>query len=66
MSHRRNRTKPTLSFAERLMQAAEDARAKAQKLKPGKAQNDLLEKAREFEAQIEMNASLGAEGERFS
>lgn len=59
MSHRRNRNKPTLSFTERLIKAAEDARAKAEKLKPGRAKDGLLEKAREFEAQLEMNAFLG-------
>ena len=66
MSLRRNRTKPALSFTDRLIKAALEARAKAEKLLPGKAQDDLLEKAREFEAQIEMNAFLGAEGDRFS
>jgi hypothetical protein len=59
VSHRRNRAKPTLSFTERLIKAADDARAKAEKLKPGKARDDLLEKAREFEEQLEMNAFLG-------
>ena len=66
MSQRRNRTKPALSFTDRLIKAALDARAKAEKLKPGKARANLLEKVREFEAQVQMNAFLAAEGERFS
>jgi hypothetical protein len=66
MSQRRNRTKPALSFTDRLIKAALEARTRADNLKPGKAQDELREKAREFEAQIKMNAFLGAEGERFS
>jgi hypothetical protein len=66
LSHRRNRAKQTVTFTDRLLKAAHEARAKAGKLKPGKAQDDLLEKAREFEGQVDMNAFLGAEGERFS
>jgi hypothetical protein len=62
MSQRRNRAKPVLSFTDRLIKAALEARTKAEKLKPGKARDDLLEKAREFEAQIQMNTFLGAEG----
>jgi hypothetical protein len=55
MSHRRIRLKQTLSFAERLMKAAEDTRVRAEALEPGRAKDDLLQKAREFEAQIGLN-----------
>ena len=55
MSHRRSRVKPTLSFEERLTQAAADARVKAEALEPGKAKNDLLQKARDFETQVGLN-----------
>lgn len=58
MSHRRNRTKQTRSLPERLMKAAADARARAEALEPGKEKHELLEKARQFEAQIGMNDFL--------
>lgn len=61
MSHR-NRSKPTLSFSERLLKAAEEARSKAGKLTPGKDRDDLLEKAREFEAQLQLNNFLQTTG----
>ena len=62
MSHRRNRAKQTVSFADRLLKAAKDARAKAEALEPGKARDELIEKAREFESQLEMNRYLQTPG----
>ena len=59
MSQRRNYRRPALSFTERLLKAAEEARVEAEKLKPGKPRDALLEKARAFEIQIEMNSFLG-------
>lgn len=41
MSHRRNRAKPTLTFTERLLKAAEAARAKADMPKEGQAKQTL-------------------------
>jgi hypothetical protein len=66
MSHRRNRTKQVLTFTERLTQAAVEARTKAGELKPGKMKDDLLEKARELEAQLDMNTFLKSPGSRLS
>lgn len=58
MSHRRNRTKQSTTFTERLLKAAAEARKKADVLEPGKTKDALLEKAREFEGQLEMNSFL--------
>jgi hypothetical protein len=55
---KRNRFKQTLSLDERLMKTAEEYRAKANLLR-GKERDDLLEKAREFEAQVSMNRIFG-------
>ena len=62
MSHRRNRAKQTVTFTERLLKAAADARAKADALEPGGARDELIEKAREFESQVEMNRYLQTPG----
>ena len=64
MSHRRNRAKQILTLTDRLTQAAEEARAKAEALDPGEAKDLLLEKARQFEAQIGMNGFLETRGAR--
>ena len=66
MNHRRNRTKQTLSFAERLTKAAEEARAKARALEPGKERDLLIDKARQFEAQVDINALLETRGSSLS
>lgn len=55
MTARRNRTHPETSLSERLKEAADRARAQAGELEPGPEQQALLEKARQFEAQIGMN-----------
>jgi hypothetical protein len=49
---------PELPFDQRLANAAKEAREQAKLLHPGPVRDALLEKAREFEAQISMNRSL--------
>ena len=55
---KRTRTKRILTLNERLLAVAEDCRARAQLIKPGKEQNELLDKARQFENQIGVNLFL--------
>ncbi|MET3905917.1 hypothetical protein ABID59_000238 [Bradyrhizobium sp. S3.3.6] len=54
MTAKRRRFKQTLSLDERLRKTAEECRAKAKLLRGTEAQA-LLEKAREFEAQVSIN-----------
>ena len=61
MSHRRKLAKQTTTFTERLLKAAAEARAKADRLEPGKAKDELFAKAKEFEGQIQMNSYLARE-----
>ena len=61
MSHRR-RAKHELSFTERLMKAATEARGKAELLPPGREKDEMMERAREFDKQLEMNAFLKTPG----
>jgi hypothetical protein len=58
----RKRFKQTLSLGERLLGIAEDYRARARRLQPGKEQDDLFEKAREFEGQIELIGFIRTSG----
>jgi hypothetical protein len=51
----RNRYKHTTTLEERLLKAAQDLRAKAKELLPGKDRDTLLEKARQFENQVSTN-----------
>ena len=51
----RDRYKHTAALEERLLKAAEELRAKAKELAPGKDRELLLEKARQFESQVSMN-----------
>jgi hypothetical protein len=51
----RNRYEHTTTLEERLLKAAEDLRAKAKVLPPGKDRDMLLEKARQFEDQVSTN-----------
>ena len=51
----RNRYKHTTTLEERLLKAAEDLRAKAKELLPGKDRDRLLEKARQFENEVSTN-----------
>jgi hypothetical protein len=55
MAGTRNRTKQTTTLDERLLKMAADCRTRAGQMKPGKAQDELLEKARQFEAQVGMS-----------
>jgi hypothetical protein len=55
---KRRRFKQTLPLDERLLKYAEDCRAKARVLPPGKEKSDLVEKARAFERQIGMVGAL--------
>ena len=55
MEKRRYRTKQILTLEERLLKAAEDFRTRAGELEPGTAQEALLAKARQFEAQVLIN-----------
>ena len=50
MGKKRNRTRPLLSFQERLNNFAQEARAEAKKLPPSAERSDLLQKARDSEA----------------
>jgi hypothetical protein len=60
MTKKRNRTRPLLSFQERLNKFAQDARETAQKLPPSAERNDLLQKAREGEAAAKIDRWLSA------
>jgi hypothetical protein len=55
MSERRKRTRHLKTLEERLLKAAEDLRAKARALEPGKEQEAIFAKARQFEAQVSTN-----------
>jgi hypothetical protein len=55
MSQRRKRTQHIATLEERLLKAAEDLRAKARTLEPGKEREAIFAKARQFEAQVSMN-----------
>ncbi|WP_244546989.1 hypothetical protein [Bradyrhizobium sp. Gha] len=46
-------------MSERLAEAAREARAQAELLPKGQLRDVLLEKARQYEAQIPLNAFLG-------
>ena len=49
---KRSRAKQTLSLEQRLTRTAADYRARAAAMQPGNEQAKLLEKARQFEAQV--------------
>jgi hypothetical protein len=61
---RRKRTKHELSFEERLLGAARDARSAARKLPPGKEREILLRSARESEAAVAINRWISSPGLR--
>ena len=61
---RRKRTKHELSFEERLLGAAQDARTAARKLPPGKEREILLRSARESEAAVTINRWISSPGLR--
>ena len=64
VSVRRNRTKHELSFEDRLLDAARDARLAARKLPPGKERETLLRSARESEAAAAINRWISSPGLR--
>jgi hypothetical protein len=62
MIKKRNRTRPMLSFQERLNKFAEDARAAAKTLPPGAERHELLLKARQGEAAANIERWLSSPG----
>lgn len=60
MGKKRNRTRPLLSFQERLNNFAQGARAEAKKLPPSAERSDLLQKARDGEAAAKIDRWLAA------
>jgi hypothetical protein len=62
MTKKRNRTRPELSFQERLNKFTQEARAAAKKLPPGGERSDLLQKAREGEAAAKIERWLSSPG----
>ncbi|RXH20124.1 hypothetical protein EAS54_03835 [Bradyrhizobium guangzhouense] len=59
MTEVRRRARQEKTLSERLTEAAREARAQAQLLPDGRLRDVLLEKARQYEAQIPLNAFLG-------
>jgi hypothetical protein len=55
MGERRKRTRHIATLEQRLLKATEDLRAKGKALEPGKEQEAIFAKARQFEAQVSMN-----------
>lgn len=62
MTKKRNRTRPLLSFQERLTKFAQDIRTAAGKLPPGDKRSELLLKAREGEAAAKIDRWLSSPG----
>jgi hypothetical protein len=62
MIKKRNRKRPPLSFQERLSKFAQDARAAARMLPPGIERHDLLLKARQSEAALNIDRWLSSPG----
>jgi hypothetical protein len=62
MTRKRNRSRPELSFGERLSKFSADARAAAKKLPPGGERSELLQKAREAEAAAKIERWLCSAG----
>jgi hypothetical protein len=62
MGKRRNRTRPELSFGERLSKFSMEARAAAKRLPPGVERSELLQKARESEAAAKIERWLSSPG----
>lgn len=64
MKIKRNRRKPTISFDQRLQQAADAARGAAQLLPEGRQRETLMEKARQAETAAHINEWLASPGLR--
>jgi hypothetical protein len=62
MTKKRNRTRPVLSFRDRLDKFSADARAAAKKLPPGAERSELLQKARDSEAAAKIELWLSSPG----
>lgn len=60
MTRKRNRKRPLLSFQERLSKFAQDARAAAKAMPPGAERHDLLLKARQSEAALNLDRWLSS------
>jgi len=60
MIRKRNRKRPSLSFQERLSKFAENARTAAKMLPPGAERHDLLLKARQSEAALNIDRWLSS------
>lgn len=63
MTKKRNRRKQTVSFDDRLQQAAVAARRAAVRLPQGEARNSMLQKARQAEAARSINGWLASPGQ---
>jgi hypothetical protein len=66
MTIRRNRRKQTVSFDQRLQQAANAAREAALRLPDGQERDTLLKKARQAEAAVHINEWLTSPSSRAS
>jgi hypothetical protein len=66
MTKKRNRTRPLLSFQERLNNFAQEARKAAKRLPPSAERSDLLHKAREGEAAAKIDRWLSARASQSS
>jgi hypothetical protein len=62
MSKKRNRTRPPLSFQQRLNNFAEEARSAAKRLPPSAERSDLLQKALDSEAAAKLDRWLSPPG----
>jgi len=62
MTKKRNRTRPLLSFQERLSNFAQEARSAAKNLPPSAERSDLLQKARDGEAAAKIERWLSSPG----
>jgi hypothetical protein len=62
MGKKRNRTRPLLSFQERLNNFAQGARTEANKLPPSAERSELLQKARDSEAAAKIDRWLSSPG----
>jgi hypothetical protein len=62
MGKKRNRSRPPLSFQERLNNFSQQARAAAKKLPPSAERSDLLQKARDGEAAARIDRWLSPSG----
>ena len=62
MPKKRTRKRPLLSFQERIIKFAQDARAAAKRLPAGAERHELLAKARDGEAAAKIDSWLSSPG----